>query len=150
MTRRNGTIVPDATTHPHILYEGASSPMLSPLSTRMSYTAPTRSSDAFWLLRDLVMVIRELATTVVLCYLTTLGLLRFIAQHLNLFVSPPGCDSKIVEAYRRVLSDITCLEVLRVTTGYTLVGFAAVELSILLARRAGLGTTADAEKGIEA
>ncbi|KAJ7124238.1 hypothetical protein C8R44DRAFT_980615 [Mycena epipterygia] len=104
--------------------------------------------------RSPLSMLRDLFTTVALCYVITLGLLRCIELHLAFFVLAPSCAAHVdgtqesYRAYQRSLDNISRVDVLKVTTGCSLVAFAAVELCLLLARRAGIPCNAkDAECG---
>ncbi|KAJ6502741.1 hypothetical protein C8R47DRAFT_1210798 [Mycena vitilis] len=88
----------------------------------------------------LMRLLRDLSTTVALCYVITLALLRCIALHLDFFGPPVRCSSgaqyEELAAYQAAIDNVSQVDVLRITTGCSLVGFAALELCLLLARRA--------------
>ncbi|KAJ7637434.1 hypothetical protein B0H17DRAFT_1278968 [Mycena rosella] len=88
--------------------------------------------------RNAAAMLRDLMTTVALCYLITLGLLRGIALHLELFAPSASCGVGQAEhsAYQRALANVSHTDVLKVTTACSVAAFAAVELCILVGRRA--------------
>jgi len=97
-------------------------------------------------------LLRDLVTTVALCYLITLGLLRCITLHLEYFAPTATCGADFDVAqeldyrkYQRAVANISRIDVLKVTTGCALVAFAAAEFFLALARRAGVPV--DAEQG---
>ncbi|KAJ7469049.1 hypothetical protein FB451DRAFT_1400627 [Mycena latifolia] len=114
--------------------------------------APTSSKSERW---SPVTLLRDLLTTVALCYVITLGLLRCIALHLEFFAPSATCGLQGAAgqpdygAYQRAITNIPRMDVLKVTTGCSVFGFAALELCVLLARRAGI-TTEDPECGMAA
>lgn len=90
-----------------------------------------------------VLIVRDLCATVALCYLITLALLRLIAAHLDFYASPAfaACGAgggAEYRAYQRALEGISHVDVLKVTTACSVVAFVALELCVLLARRAGV------------
>lgn len=100
-----------------------------------------------------VLILRDLCATVALCYLITLALLRLIAAHLDFYASPAFASCGVgsgadYRAYQRALESISHVDVLKVTTACSIVAFAAIELCVLLARRAGMPCrTRDVEYG---
>ncbi|KAJ7088478.1 hypothetical protein B0H15DRAFT_291803 [Mycena belliarum] len=89
--------------------------------------------------RRLRTMLRDLLTTIALCHLITLGLLRCIALHTALFVPAATCallpPDQTAHSAHAHLTDIPQLAVLKVTAGCSLAAFAALELCLLLARR---------------
>ncbi|KAJ6541253.1 hypothetical protein DFH09DRAFT_51660 [Mycena vulgaris] len=91
-------------------------------------------------------VLRDLLTTIVLCYLITLGLLHCIALHLDLFApsAHASCGVQVnvaqvdYRAFQRALASVSHIDVLKVTTGCSVAAFAALELCLFVARRAGI------------
>ncbi|KAF8143814.1 hypothetical protein K438DRAFT_1783384 [Mycena galopus ATCC 62051] len=89
-------------------------------------------------------VLRDLCTTVALCYLITLVLVRLIALHLDSFAPPASCGGTSsgggaeYRAYQHFLENLSQVDVLKVTTPCSVVAFAALELGVLLASRAGI------------
>ncbi|KAJ7724651.1 hypothetical protein B0H16DRAFT_1595873 [Mycena metata] len=101
----------------------------------------------------LLALLRDLCTTVALCYIITLSLLRIITADLSL-QSAATCSTHVVganadyQAYQRILGGISKTHVLMVTTVCSVAAFSALELCLLLARRAGIaGCEGDAECG---
>ncbi|KAK7048028.1 hypothetical protein R3P38DRAFT_1849018 [Favolaschia claudopus] len=85
-------------------------------------------------------VLRELLTTVALCYLITLALLRLIALYLDFFLLalPSSCDgTRSYRTYQHAVQNIPQFDIMKITTIASVVAFAALELCVLLARRAG-------------
>ncbi|KAJ6584184.1 hypothetical protein B0H10DRAFT_2234613 [Mycena sp. CBHHK59/15] len=115
-----------------------------PNTTPPSQAAPPRCT-ALTLLRDLLI-------TVALCYLITLGLLYCIELHLALFFPLASCEQPNTlwaadfRAYQRALAAITHVDVLRVTTGCSVLAFAVAELGLAVARRARM--PGDTERGL--
>ncbi|KAJ7046282.1 hypothetical protein C8F04DRAFT_1063893 [Mycena alexandri] len=103
-------------------------------------------------------ILRDLCTTVALCYLITLSLLRVIAADLKLSEPAATCSTHIIgvnvdyQAYEHALSSISRADVLMVTTVCSVAAFGVLELCLLLARRAGMagGEARDAECGRDA
>ncbi|KAJ6556794.1 hypothetical protein DFH09DRAFT_1365498 [Mycena vulgaris] len=91
-------------------------------------------------------VLRDLLTTIVLCYLITLGLLHCIALHLDLFAPSAyaSCGVQVnvaqvdYRAFQRALANVSHIDVLKVTTGCSVAAFAALELCLFVARRVGV------------
>ncbi|KAF7357467.1 hypothetical protein MSAN_01342900 [Mycena sanguinolenta] len=107
----------------------------------MSTPAPIQTekcTDGRW---QAATLLRDLCSTVALCYLITLALVRLIALHLDLLGTSTSCgiaSGAEGHTYQRVLDDISHLDVLKVTTICSVVAFAVLELGVLLARRAGM------------
>ncbi|KAJ6550245.1 hypothetical protein B0H19DRAFT_1074108 [Mycena capillaripes] len=95
-------------------------------------------------------ILRDLGTMVTLCYLITLGLMRCIALYLDFLGPPAVCGAQVdYRLYLGVIDNISKVDVLKVTTGCSLVAFATLELCLVLARRAGIPCEAgDAEYGL--
>ncbi|KAJ7677039.1 hypothetical protein DFH06DRAFT_1317631 [Mycena polygramma] len=124
------------------------------MPTSASSSAPTPQCAQ----RPLTTLLRDLGTTVALCYLITLALLRCIALHLDFFGPPVTCaaqnhNAELVAAYQEAIDNVSQVDVLRITTGCSFAAFAALELCLLLARRARCGgeggqNEGDAERGL--
>ncbi|KAJ6451592.1 hypothetical protein C8R45DRAFT_88947 [Mycena sanguinolenta] len=112
---------------------------LIPMQTAVKYTDGQR---------PVATLLRDLCSTVALCYLITLALVRLIALHLD-FRTSASCGmagGAEHHTYERVLDNISHLDVLKVTTACSVVAFVVLELGVLLARRAGLAcATCDIE-----
>jgi len=97
-------------------------------------------------------ILRDLCATVTLCYLITLALIRLIAVHLDFFGPPASCGAASgteYHAYQRALDNISRVDVLKVTTICSVFAFAALELCVLFARRAGMACeSGDVECGV--
>ncbi|KAK7021248.1 hypothetical protein R3P38DRAFT_3197128 [Favolaschia claudopus] len=93
-------------------------------------------------------ILRDLLTTVALCYLITLALLRLIALYLDFFLLalPSSCDgTRSYRTYQHAVQNIPQFDIMKITTIASVVAFAALELCVLLARRAGCESARDVE-----
>ncbi|KAJ7089039.1 hypothetical protein C8R43DRAFT_1244758 [Mycena crocata] len=84
-------------------------------------------------------MLRELLAMIALCYFITLGLLRCIAQHLDLFFPPASAGyspKSSIETYQRAIASVSRADVLKITASSSVLAFTAMEICVAVMARA--------------
>ncbi|KAJ6546374.1 hypothetical protein B0H10DRAFT_1326464 [Mycena sp. CBHHK59/15] len=104
--------------------------------------------------RGAVRLLRDLLTMIALCFLITLGILQCIEMYLDFVPPAPACTCASplqldAQPYRRLLANVSRLDVFKVTTVCALLAFVGTEICGAAARRLGLSVLYDVECGSE-